>query len=126
MSAEFFTVCERLLSATANGVYQGILVTLIAGLALRLFARTNAATRYAVWFGVLLFVTALIPAHLLLSSQPRLELPAAATVSGSSMREIAVEPPHFATTSDSPDADAAFAAPQVDAPDAGSSDGTVF
>ncbi len=63
--------CERLLSATANGIYQGMIVAAFAALALKMFARTNAATRHAVWFGVLLFVTALIPAHLLLSLVPR-------------------------------------------------------
>ncbi len=70
MSAAVFTACERLLSATANGLYQGILVALLAGLSLRWFVRTNAATRHAVWFGVLLFVTALIPAHLVLARRP--------------------------------------------------------
>jgi hypothetical protein len=34
---------------------------------LRFLVRTNAATRHAVWGAVLLLVTALIPAHLLLS-----------------------------------------------------------
>jgi len=83
MSAESFTACERLLSATANGVYQGILVAALAGLSLRLFPRTNAATRHAVWFGVLLFVTALIPAHLLLSARPVPEIPTSTTPSAS-------------------------------------------
>ncbi|HEY3862172.1 MAG TPA: M56 family metallopeptidase [Verrucomicrobiae bacterium] len=80
MNTEFFatSICERLLSAAANGVYQGALVALLAGLALRWFPRTNAATRHAVWFGVLLFVAALIPAHFLLSSQPRQSHPDAA------------------------------------------------
>src|SRR5580700_2443777 len=77
MTVEFFGGCERLLSATANGVYQGIFVAAIAGLALRLFGRTNAATQHAVWFGVFLFVTALIPAHLLLSFLPDLDVPVA-------------------------------------------------
>jgi beta-lactamase regulating signal transducer with metallopeptidase domain len=83
MSAESFTACERLLSATANGLYQGMLVAALAGLCLRIFPRTNAATRHAVWFGVLLFVTALIPAHLLLSFRPRPEIPTATTTSAS-------------------------------------------
>lgn len=61
-------ICDRLVCATANGVYQGILVTLLAGLALASFNRTNAATRYAVLFGLLLFVGALIPAHWVLAS----------------------------------------------------------
>ncbi|HEX3719693.1 MAG TPA: M56 family metallopeptidase [Verrucomicrobiae bacterium] len=70
MNAEFFTACERLLSAAANGVYQGTLIAAVTGVALRLLPRTNAATRHAVWFGILLFVAALIPAHVVLSSQP--------------------------------------------------------
>jgi beta-lactamase regulating signal transducer with metallopeptidase domain len=71
MSAEFFKGAERILSATANGVYQGVLVAILAGLALRFFVRTNAATRHAVWFATLLFVAGLIPAHLLLSLRAR-------------------------------------------------------
>ena len=111
MSAEFFTGCERLLSATANGVYQGMLVAAIAGLALRLFPRTNAATRHAIWFGVLLFVTALIPAHLLLSLLSRPKLPAATIQSASS-------------TADSSVTDSYIPGPQPGQSDAGSFDGT--
>ena len=55
MSALFFHASQRLLSATANGIYQGILVTVVAGLALRYLVRTNAATRYAAWGAVLFF-----------------------------------------------------------------------
>src|SRR5580658_3790032 len=79
MSAAFVTASEQLLSATANGVYQGILLALLAGVSLRLFKRTNAATRHAVWFGVLLLVAALIPAHLFLACQPRHQVAAIAT-----------------------------------------------
>jgi len=122
VSAVFFTACERLLSATANGVYQGMLVAALAGLALRLFARTNAATRHAVWFGVLLLVTALIPAHLLLSNRPHPEI-----------SEINTRPVVL-TSSSAPSHDrneavpaiAEVAAPdsQVDEAKAGSIDGT--
>jgi beta-lactamase regulating signal transducer with metallopeptidase domain len=62
MSAEVF------LSATANGVYQGMLIAALVGIILRSF-RTNAATRHAIWFGTLLLVAALIPAHLLLAGR---------------------------------------------------------
>ena len=79
MNAEVTQACERLLSATVNGVYQGIFVTLLTGFALRYLVRTNAATRHAVWFGALLFVTALIPAHLLLFCLPSAEVVAAAS-----------------------------------------------
>ena len=81
MSAEFFKGAERILSATANGVYQGVLVTILAALALRFFVRTNAATRHAVWFATLLFVAGLIPAHLFLSLRAR---PAIQPVAGDS------------------------------------------
>jgi beta-lactamase regulating signal transducer with metallopeptidase domain len=88
MSEEFYTACQRLVIATANGVYQGIIVAAIAGLCLRLFARTNAATRHAVWFGVLLLVTALIPAHLLVSSFSRPETPPSAIQPASSLASV--------------------------------------
>jgi beta-lactamase regulating signal transducer with metallopeptidase domain len=100
MSAEFFTAGERLLSATVNGVYQGTLVAITAGLTLRLFSRTNAATRHAIWFGVLLFVTALIPAHLLLSSRPRHEIPA--ITSKPAFMAIALAPSSIGNTGDLP------------------------
>ncbi|HWY78506.1 MAG TPA: M56 family metallopeptidase [Verrucomicrobiae bacterium] len=82
MSAEFFKGAERILSATANGVYQGLLVAILAGLALRFFVRTNAATRHAVWFATLLFVAGLIPAHLLLSLRARPAIQPAGAGSG--------------------------------------------
>ncbi len=126
MSAEFFRACERLLSATANGVYQGILVALLAGLTLRLFARTNAATRHAVWFGVLLFVTALIPAHLLLTSRPRPEAQAATTRIASSKMAVALAPSDSGTTAGSPVANAAFPDPPPGKSDVGNIDGTPF
>jgi beta-lactamase regulating signal transducer with metallopeptidase domain len=62
------------LSATANGLYQGMIIAVIVGLALRLFSRTNAATRYAIWFGTFLLIAALIPAHVLISFAPHWEL----------------------------------------------------
>jgi beta-lactamase regulating signal transducer with metallopeptidase domain len=102
MSAEFFTACERLLSATANGVYQGILITIIAGLALRLFVRTNAATRHAVWFGVLLLVVALIPAHLLLSWPSHPKVLAAPARPVSPVIAVAPSPLDAEGTPDSP------------------------
>jgi beta-lactamase regulating signal transducer with metallopeptidase domain len=124
MSAEFYTACERLLSATANGLYQGMLVAVLAGLSLRLLARTNAATRHAVWFGVLLFVTALIPAHLLLSRRPHSEIPAVTTRPAFSMMAIALAPSDAGNRAGSPVADAAFPDPQPDESDAGSIGGT--
>lgn len=89
MSGAFFPASERLLSAAANGLYQGLLVALVTGLALRLFSRTNAATRHAIWFAVLLFVAALIPAHLLLSLLSGAPAPAPAAA-------VFAKPPVFA------------------------------
>jgi len=114
MSGEFFAACERLLSATANGVYQGMLVALLAGLVLQLFARTNAATRHAVWFGVLLFVAALIPAHLLLSLRPRPELSAPTSGPASRVAVIALAPSYAGDTANGFVADSNFPVPQRD------------
>jgi beta-lactamase regulating signal transducer with metallopeptidase domain/chaperonin cofactor prefoldin len=122
MSAEFFPASERLLGAAANGVYQGMLVTLLAGLALRLFARTNAATRHAVWFGVLLFVTALIPAHLLLSSPPHPKIPASAIGPSASLAAIARAPSDSGTPPDWPAADSKLSDPQPDETNVADSD----
>jgi beta-lactamase regulating signal transducer with metallopeptidase domain len=91
MSAGFLAACEHVLSAATNGVYQGILVTVLAGLIMRGLTRTNAATRHAVWFGVLLLVTALIPAHLLLS-RPHSEIPAATPAPGLKLTGVAFPP----------------------------------
>jgi beta-lactamase regulating signal transducer with metallopeptidase domain len=120
MNAGGFGWCERLLSATANGVYQGILVTVLAGLALRWFTRTNAATRHAVWFGTLLFVAALIPAHFLLSFRARPEVPAVATEAAPSMTSVT------AVTAECPAANADFLDPQPRSSDNASSARTPY
>ena len=53
--------------AALNGAFQGILITAaVAGL-LRLFHRTNAATRHAVWLASLALVALIMPAHYWLS-----------------------------------------------------------
>jgi beta-lactamase regulating signal transducer with metallopeptidase domain len=72
MSLEFLAAADRLVSASLNGLYQGLIVTVIVAVCLRL-GRTNAATRHAVWLTTLLVVALLIPAHCLrqnLSSAP--------------------------------------------------------
>jgi beta-lactamase regulating signal transducer with metallopeptidase domain len=61
MKAE--TLCGPVLAATLNGVYQGIVLTILVGIVLRLLPRTNAATRHAVWFVSLLLVAGIVPAH---------------------------------------------------------------
>ena len=55
------------MAAGANGVYQGIIIALLVGLALRACRRTNAATRHGVWFATLLLLVLLIPAHLVVA-----------------------------------------------------------
>ncbi len=110
MSEAFFTAGQRLLSATANGVYQGVLVAALAGLTLRMSARTNAATRHAIWLGVLLFVTALIPAHLLLSCWTQPEL--AAITNNPAALGVDHTPSYIGNTEGLTVVDAAFAVPQ--------------
>jgi beta-lactamase regulating signal transducer with metallopeptidase domain len=63
MNAEIFAASDELIAAVFNGVYQGIIVTLLVYLVLRLIGPINAATRYWIWGSTLLLVMALIPAH---------------------------------------------------------------
>src|SRR5262245_27353893 len=65
MTPEIFHTCDQLVSATVNGTYQGIIITLLVGLSLRLLPRSNAATRHAIWLATLLLCATLIPAHCL-------------------------------------------------------------
>src|SRR5215831_7618754 len=63
MKVELLNACDQWLSATLNGLYQGMVVAALAALGLRLVGSTNAATRHAIWLGTLLVVVALLPAH---------------------------------------------------------------
>jgi bla regulator protein blaR1 len=65
MKNEILTACYQLVAAAVNGTYQGILITVLVAATLRMLRRTNAATRCAVWFGTLLLLALLIPAHCL-------------------------------------------------------------
>jgi beta-lactamase regulating signal transducer with metallopeptidase domain len=67
MKAEILKVCEDIVAAGANGVYQGIILALLVGLGLRACRRTNASTRHGVWFATLLLLVLLIPAHLVVA-----------------------------------------------------------
>jgi len=105
MSPELLAACERILSATANGLYQGVCLALLAGLVLRVSSRTNAATRYAIWLGVLFIVTALIPAHLLLfiSRVPETPSSAAQTAASAPMAAaVGATPGEFAALTANP------------------------
>ncbi|HEX5222905.1 MAG TPA: M56 family metallopeptidase [Verrucomicrobiae bacterium] len=63
MKNEILTVCNQLVAAAVNGVYQGLIITILVALCLRWLVRTNAATRHAVWFGTLLLLVGLVGAH---------------------------------------------------------------
>ncbi len=65
MNAEMLGACDRILSAAANGIFQGILIAGFVAVGLRLVSRTNASTQHAIWFTTLLLLAALIPAHYL-------------------------------------------------------------
>jgi beta-lactamase regulating signal transducer with metallopeptidase domain len=63
MNTEFHAWCARVVGSLLNGMYQGILLWLAMVLLFRWWTRSNAATRHAAWFSVLLLVAFLIPAH---------------------------------------------------------------
>jgi len=70
MNVKVQEICAQLLPATVNGVYQGIVISLVVAAMLRLIVRTNAATRHAIWFASLLLIVLIIPAHYWLDSGP--------------------------------------------------------
>lgn len=82
MKNEILTACYQLVAAAVNGTYQGILITVLVAAGLRMLRRTNAATRHAVWFGTLLLLAAIIPAHFLRSrwDEGRVEIPVSAAL----------------------------------------------
>src|SRR6187402_1736428 len=63
-SAEILRACDQAVSAAANGMAAGILLVVLVGCGLRWAGGTNAATRHALWFGMLLLLVALLPAQL--------------------------------------------------------------
>jgi beta-lactamase regulating signal transducer with metallopeptidase domain len=65
MNAEIVAGSDEMIAAILNGVYQGIILTLLVYLVLRLIGPINAATRYWIWGSTLALVMALIPAHYL-------------------------------------------------------------
>ncbi len=80
MQIEILTLANQLVAAAANGIYQGIIVTVLVALSLRGLGRTNAATRHAVWFCTLLLLVSLLGAHCLIGPPLASETKAAATV----------------------------------------------
>src|SRR5258706_1284269 len=66
MKTEILTASDQFVTATLNGIYQGLILVLRVALGLRLMGRTtNAATRHAIWFATLILLVLIIPAHLL-------------------------------------------------------------
>src|SRR5437667_3991745 len=70
MGTEILDVSDRLLAAVMNGIYQGILVTVLVALSFRVFRRTNAATRHAAWLCTLVLLVLLVVAHVFFHSRP--------------------------------------------------------
>src|SRR5436190_15519716 len=70
MGPEILGASDRLLAAVLNGIYQGILVTVLVALSFRVFRRTNAATRHAVWLCTLVLLVLLVVAHCFFHSSP--------------------------------------------------------
>lgn len=63
MNLEITTISDRLLSALANGIYQGLLLAAAVWLCFKLLPRLNAATRHAICFATLLVIAALPIIH---------------------------------------------------------------
>ena len=74
MGTEILDVSDHFLGAVANGIYQGILITVLVALSFRVFSRINAATRHAIWLCTLVLLVLLVVAHcFFLSSPPALQ-----------------------------------------------------
>lgn len=70
MGPEILDVSDRLFAAVLNGVYQGMLITALVALSFRVFSRTNAATRHAVWLCTLVLLVLLVVAHCFFLTRP--------------------------------------------------------
>src|SRR6266566_3279602 len=70
MGTEILDASDRLLAAVMNGIYHGILITVLVALSFRVFSRTNAATRHAVWLCTLVLLVLLVVAHCFFHSRP--------------------------------------------------------
>jgi beta-lactamase regulating signal transducer with metallopeptidase domain len=65
MKTEILDFCDRLAGMGFNAVWQGLLITILVAIGLRLLGPTNAATRHATWLFTLLICIGLFPAQLL-------------------------------------------------------------
>ena len=70
MGTEILSVSDRLFAAVLNGIYQGMLITALVALSFRVFSRTNAATRHAVWLCTLVLLVLLVVAHCIFLPRP--------------------------------------------------------
>jgi beta-lactamase regulating signal transducer with metallopeptidase domain len=70
MNAKVEEICAQILPLTLNGVYQGIILSVVVAGILRLLVRTNAATRHAIWLASLILIVLIIPAHYWLDVGP--------------------------------------------------------
>ncbi|MGH7968118.1 MAG: hypothetical protein ACREIC_05255, partial [Limisphaerales bacterium] len=71
MKTEILTWCDQTVAATATGVYQGILLTILVALGLRILGRTNAATRHTIWLATLFLLAGILAAHYCLDDPGR-------------------------------------------------------
>jgi beta-lactamase regulating signal transducer with metallopeptidase domain len=63
MNNELAQLCDRILSALCNGLYQGMILAAVVYLLLKILPRTNAATPHAVLYSTLLLTAVLPLAH---------------------------------------------------------------
>src|SRR5215475_4345401 len=105
MKNEILTACYQLVAAAVNGTYQGILITVLVAASLRMLRRTNAATRYAVWFGTLLLLALIIPAHCLRTCWDAGARPATVETTGSLTSQPDLDTPRVEASPLPPDSD---------------------
>jgi beta-lactamase regulating signal transducer with metallopeptidase domain len=106
MKNEIVTSCCQLIAAAVNGAYQGILITALVAAILRMLRRTNAATHSAVWFGTLLLLALIMPAHYLRSCRDSVVRPETIETSGSALTsQPDLDATHVETSSLPPDFD---------------------
>ena len=99
MKNEILNVCNQLVVAAANGVYQGIIIALLVALGLRFLVRTNAATRHGVWFCTLLLLVTLVMAHCWVDSSSLRRAISTNTSPGSSVGSaMPITLPHVVTS----------------------------
>ena len=94
MMPELDGLALRVVAALCNGVYQGVLFTLVVALVLRYLRRANAATRYVLELIALAIVAALPLVHFLAGSRSTAvgREPAIMTAAGLASQEPALTP----------------------------------